>query len=436
MSDPRPVAKLDYRAVWRWHFYAGLFCIPLVIWLSITGSIYLFKPQIDAWADRDVDHLPVNGPRATAAAQAAAAVAAVPGSVLQAYELPTAPDSAVRVLVVEGGTAYRVYVHPQTVQVLKVVLEEARPTRQVFRLHGELMAGNTGSYVVEWAASWAIVMILTGLYLWWPRDGRGFAGVLVPRGSVGGRQFWRDLHAVVGFWVSAFALFMLISGLPWTQFWGGNLKALRQIGETAVVKQDWTTGHGEHAAHHRHQAMSDDDYAVLDRVLPSVAALNLEAPVLIAPPERMGAPWTAKSDTQNRPHRVNVTLDAQSGQVVSRKDFRDRKLLDRVIGTGVAAHEGQLFGWPNQLLGLLTALGLLTLCVSAVAMWWRRRPAGTLGAPPVAATRTPGALRLGAVVLGLLLPLMGLSLLLVLLLERTLLRRLPAVRDFLGLQAA
>lgn len=34
---------LNYRTVWRWHFYAGLFCIPFVIWLSITGSIYLFK---------------------------------------------------------------------------------------------------------------------------------------------------------------------------------------------------------------------------------------------------------------------------------------------------------------------------------------------------------------------------------------------------------
>lgn len=41
-----------YRAVWRWHFYAGLFCIPLVITLAISGAIYLFKPQFERWADR------------------------------------------------------------------------------------------------------------------------------------------------------------------------------------------------------------------------------------------------------------------------------------------------------------------------------------------------------------------------------------------------
>ncbi len=45
-------SKRLYRAIWRWHFYAGIFCIPLVIWLSCTGSIYLFRPQIERWIDR------------------------------------------------------------------------------------------------------------------------------------------------------------------------------------------------------------------------------------------------------------------------------------------------------------------------------------------------------------------------------------------------
>ena len=38
-----------YRTVWRWHFYAGLFVVPFILLLSLTGAIYLFKPQIDRW---------------------------------------------------------------------------------------------------------------------------------------------------------------------------------------------------------------------------------------------------------------------------------------------------------------------------------------------------------------------------------------------------
>ncbi len=46
----------------------------------------------------------------------------------------------------------------------------------VAHLHGQLLAGRWGSYLVELAASWAIVLILTGLYLWWPRQAERFAG--------------------------------------------------------------------------------------------------------------------------------------------------------------------------------------------------------------------------------------------------------------------
>jgi uncharacterized iron-regulated membrane protein len=57
-----------------------------------------------------------------------------------------------------------------------------------------------------------------------------------------------------------------------------------------------------------------------------------------------------------------------------------------------------------------------------------------LGAPPaVARPRFSALLAVAIAVLSLLLPLFGLSLLLVLAIDLTLLRRLPAARRFLGL---
>src|SRR3546814_14191025 len=81
------------------------------------------------------------------------------------------------------------------------------------------------------------------------------------------------------------------------------------------------------------------DGAALDRLVPVVAALQLPPPVLVAPPSAASAQWTARSDTQNRPQRVSLTLDGASGQIVKRIDFNQRPMLDRIIGTGVAAHE-------------------------------------------------------------------------------------------------
>jgi len=450
----RPDAKrgLDYRTVWRWHFYAGLFCIPFVLWLAATGSIYLFKPQIERWLDRPYDHLAIDGPRAQPSAQAAAALAAVPGAALNAYELPPSTDAAARVLVGEGERLVRVYVHPQTLAILKVVDEDTRPMRFIFRLHGELMLGDRGSMIVELAASWTIVMLLTGLFLWWPR-GRGVAGIVYPRLRGGARVFWRDLHAVTGLWISVFALFLLISGLPWAASWGGLLKEVRSLGSTTVVQQDWSSGRaselterraanaaagGEHAAHRMHvDASAVRDYAALDRLVPLVDAQGLAAPVLIAPPSRAAATWTARSDAQNRPLRANLELDGANGTILARSDFAQRPLLDRIVGIGVAAHEGQLFGWPNQALGAFTALGLILVSSSAIVLWWRRRLRGVLGAPRAHASQSMSALLLGGIaLLALLLPLFGLSLLAMLMLERFALRRSARISHFLGLRAA
>ena len=123
------------------------------------------------------------------------------------------------------------------------------------------------------------------------------------------------------------------------------------------------------------------DLAALDRIVATVRPLGLDPPVVIEPPAAGSDDWAAKSMTPNRPRRVDLVVDGKTGAIKGRKDFADRHLIDRIVGTGVAAHEGRLFGWPNQLLGLITAIGLILLCVSAGVLWWRRREPGVLGGP-------------------------------------------------------
>lgn len=176
------------------------------------------------------------------------------------------------------------------------------------------------------------------------------------------------------------------------------------------------------------------DYSPIDRLLPVVAAQQLAPPVLIAPPSQHATRWTARSDADNRPSRSTIELDAASGTILKRSSFAQKPLLDRIIGYGIAMHEGALFPPLNQILGVFTALGLMTLCTSAVVMWWRRRPAGVLGAPPaLAEARYPNVLVAVLICLGIFLPLLGISMLLVWLVERLCLRRVERARVFLGL---
>lgn len=427
-----------YNAVWRWHFYAGLFCMPFVLWLSVTGTIFLWKPQIETMLDRPYDGLAATGARASADAQMAAALAAVPGGTLHKYQLPQGPHEATRVIVAGPQGDVRVYVNPYDLRVLRTIREDARPMNLVQRLHGTLLAGDRGSNLVEIAACWTITMLLTGLYLWWPRGHRGLGGVLYPRLRGGERRFWRDLHAVAGIWVAVFALFLVSTGLPWAKFWGSYFQDVRQVTGTVDGPVDWTIGGkpmlGDHAEHRAMAKHGPAPGAALDRVVAAAYAFGVAAPVMIAPPMTPGQPWTVTSDAANRPLRTSITLDA-NGALVSRRDFAQRHWIDRVTGYGIAAHEGALFGIANQILGTLTALLLATLSVSGFVMWWRRRPHGALGAPPRRDRPRAGWVLVAALgLLALWMPLFGVTLLAVLAADRWLLPRLPRMNEWLGMR--
>lgn len=118
-----------------------------------------------------------------------------------------------------------------------------------------------------------------------------------------------------------------------------------------------------------------------------------------------------------------------------REDFSQEQWIDRRVETGVAAHEGQLFGGANQLLGLSTAICLIALSVSAFVLWWRRRPEKVLGAPAYLTPERALAFSfvLVLIVFCLHLPFLGASILVVRFLELLVLRRIPATRKWLGL---
>jgi uncharacterized iron-regulated membrane protein len=443
-------AKQLYSVLWRWHFYAGIFAIPFIIILAITGAIYLFKPQIDAFNNAPYRHLSLSGDLATADNQVAAALAAVPGATLSAYELPPERTDAVNILVNKNDAELRVYVHPQTLQVLAITNDRNQLLRYAHDIHGELLLGRFGSILVELAACWAIVLVLTGVYLWWPRSAKGLAGILYPRLSFKGRLFWRDLHSVTGIWISFFVLFLLISGLPWAFVWGKAFNEVRELTGTTASKQDWViAGHHHETANQPISSSINTSGAAklpLEAIVKKAEQLQFVHPVLIRPPTGRSGPsaqpwikqsatnWSVSSSAQNRISNTDVELDPYTGALLSKSDFSQKHMIDRIVGVGIAAHEGQLFGWLNQLLGLLTAIGLVLISVTGFVMWRKRAPTDQLGAPPKIPDATLG---FGFVIIigiaALLLPMLGISLIALALFEFLVLSRFPMIKIWLGI---
>lgn len=274
-AAPVPSDSALYRRVWRWHFYAGLICLPFLALMALTGALYLYHEPIESLVYARLRFVePAPGPQ--------------------------------------------------------LRLRDDRKLAEVIKqIHSLTMAGTVANHWIEIVAGWAIVLVVSGVFLWWPRGRPG--GVWSVRGRPAQRTRWRDLHAVTGVFAAAAILFLAVTGMPWSAFW-----------EAAV------------------RAADDADYGVAGRL----------------------TEW------------------------------------------GVNLHTGVQFGWPNRLVMLAGCLSIIVLALSAVVMWWKRRPRGKLAAPP---RRAGDRAALGAIavalLLGLLYPLLGASMFVALLVDALVPRR-------------
>ncbi|TSB47686.1 PepSY-associated TM helix domain-containing protein [Alkalicoccobacillus porphyridii] len=428
-----------YQAVWRWHFYAGVIFAPFLFILAFSGSVYLFKPQIEAFLYQDyfvADQVAEN--RISYSAQRDQVKEAYPDASISSFVLQEDAEATTEFLISENGQAASVFVNPYTGD-LQGKLDDDQRLMTIFKkIHSELLiAGTIGNRIVELAACWAIVLLVTGLYIWWPRSQASIWGTFLPRLRKKGRLFWRDMHAVPAFWLSLFILILIATGLPWSGVLGPQIQKLstapdytytwQERPESVTLSKDGADG----------IPWANENLVMPESTFESeYLPISIEDVTHIAEMEDMAYPYTLTlpdgptgvytiSHETNRLDLSTKHIDQYSGTVLIGRSFQDFDLMPKLVSAGIALHEGRLFGWPNQLLGLITCLGLMGIVVSSLVMWKKRRSSGTFGAPPRSkdkkVTRVVFFIMLG---FGILLPLVGISIIVIYLLDRFILSKL------------
>lgn len=211
-----------YRAVWRWHFYAGLLVLPFMVTLAITGALYLFQNELDGIIHADLKRVQVQETsKVSPSAMVETSLAAVPGTAIK-FTDPASPNSSAEITVntADNGKV-AVYVNPYSGTVLGSLPDRGTVMWTVRYLHSLKYFGSYARMAIEIAAGWAILLVGTGIYLWWPRKQSG--GVVSVRGTPSKRVFWRDTHAVTGIVVGFFIVFLAVTGMPWSGVWGGKV---------------------------------------------------------------------------------------------------------------------------------------------------------------------------------------------------------------------
>ncbi|RKE38347.1 putative iron-regulated membrane protein [Paraburkholderia sp. BL23I1N1] len=488
-----------YRTLWRWHFYAGLFVMPFLVVLAITGTLYCFQPQIEPllYPHRLIVE-PQATPRLTEDALLAKARAAMPADA-RAVTAPiaNAPDRSTEfVFRLANGEKQSVYLNPYSGEVLGTLSVE-RHFMQVDRmLHRKLLLGKPGELLMELAACWTLVMIGTGIALWWPREKTTARAALVPRFSLQGRALWKNLHAVMGIWLALGALVFVLSGLPWTGSWGKQFKALASAANldappgswgglplrstppgmnasehagTAEASAETQSAHETHTAHastHEHDehsahaanmdsmpgmVMDDlplpltpwavgntpvpqsvDTHAAqalpLGRIVALLASLGVPSGYDIVLPASATGVYTVSYFPADPKDERTLYIDQYSGAVLKDIRYGDYGAVSKAVSYGTSLHMGRYFGVANQILCAAISLGLAGMAVTGCVMWWKRwwkrRPQRSLGAPSRERAAPPmRGWKTGLVLLGIVFPLMGATLLVVWLADRAIFGR-------------
>lgn len=410
-------ASLVHRALWRWHFFAGLVILPFLAWLAITGGLYLFKPEIERAVY--ADWIAASPGVSLAPSRLIAEAERQTGG--RVVDLTSAPQGdSWRMTIDQSGERRTAFADPATGRVLGTTAEGG-VMETIKTLHSLSITGPVGNAMIEIVAGWAIVLVLTGFVLWWPRR----ATAAFRRG--GARGNWRRIHARTGATVGVVLLFLAASGLFWSVVWGSTMQTVIANTESGRPRPPGVAPGGHHAPD---RPAGKDDPALpwsmqraavppaghasmidADAALAIAQARGLRAPYTLRPPSEPGRPWLISAAVTNSRDAHVVYVDPQTGAVLLDARSKDFGVGARIFEWGLYTHMGQQYGEPNRLVMLAGVIGTLLLCITAPILWWKRRGSRRLAPAPVAdpaATRRVAAVML---IVGLALPLTGLTML-------------------------
>lgn len=433
-TDLTPAAQRR-SALWRIHFWAALLASPLALVAALTGLLYVFTPQIEHHLYAHLDQVTPQGQMQPLDEALKAARTAVPDDwILRSFSPAPEPSASHQFAFVppmlhkptlskqaesehgqhQAGSADQkpeflrpifgfpkntvvVYINPYSLEVLGQLPTQERFTNWSRKLHSNWLQNNGWRCLIEFAASWMLVLLLTGLALIWPFKG------LLPNTQAKGRPAWKQWHLFLGVTLALLSVVITITGLTWSQNAGQQVRLLRDA--TGQASPQVPASIHSDASLGLPPLRWQQAWEAIQKVTPPIR-------MQILPPKTPHDAWRAAHMERTPPtDRFDLLLDAYTGEPLFYSGWGDQSLFGQATAVGIPFHRGEL-GWWNQALLLLFGLGVVFSLVSGWVMYIKRRRRGLSGLPelqPGAWASLPGWFWLMAASLLWLMPLLAIS---------------------------
>ncbi|MEM1260540.1 MAG: PepSY-associated TM helix domain-containing protein [Bacteroidota bacterium] len=262
---------------------------------------------------------------------------------------------------------YTVYIHPFSGQVLKVENTKWEFFNLVVQVHTNLLIGPIGQTIVSFSVLVFVIMLLTGIILWWPHNKKSFRTRTWFRWKPNAKWARKnyDLHNILGFYMLFFALIISITGLSWSFGWVRESIVWVGNGGTdektvwPLAKSNSIDGKSEQGIN-RAQAKLVNTYPNADEILIFMPRDSVASLIGIV---------RLKEDVIHSWHY----FDQYSGKSLDTLLLDDMPSGERLNMLGYPIHIGSILSLPGKILAFFVSLISASLPVTGFLIWWRRR---------------------------------------------------------------
>lgn len=363
------------KIIGRIHLWLGLASGPVVLFLGLTGCILAFQREIESVTKPYQYVLPQAADQLPPSRMQQIAMRALPGKEAHSvtYGLP-GKAAIVTFYHDKPEYYYLVYINPYSGKVLKV----KNMTRDFFRVvvdgHFYLwLPPAVGKPIVASATLIFVLMMISGMVLWWPRN----RAARRQRFSIKWNARWRrrnyDLHNVLGFYMSWVAIFIAISGLVWGFQWVSDaVYRVASGGEAPKVYYEALSHpvaslsvEGEPAVDQLWRSMTND-YAgaqTLEVHFPQSDTASIE----IAVNPDASTYWKTDYRFFDQYTLKEIPVTHSYGRL------SNASVADKVARMNYDIHVGAVLGLPGKILAFFASLLAASLPVTGFIIWRGRK---------------------------------------------------------------
>jgi uncharacterized iron-regulated membrane protein len=362
------------RAVFWLHLLVGVTAGAVILFMSLTGVLLAFEPQLTEWLERDrrVVTPPVDARRLTVDAVLARAREARPA--LPPITVTRRSDPAAAAVVSFGREGGALFVDPYRGTVLGGLSRTHEVLHVVVEWHRWLGSRDFGRPVTGAANLGFAGLVVLGVYLWWPRRWTREAvrqrTVLGTRLRGHARDF--NWHHAIGIWCAPVLLVLTLTGAVMSYQWANDLLY------TLTGNEPPPPPPAREAAR-RPRTAADNPGGTAAALEPLWARAEAQVPGWIAItlrlPPSAGAPVVFVIQEPGGAHpapRSQLALDPRSGEVVRWEPYAGQNLGRRLRAWVRPLHTGEAGGPIGQLIALAAAGGGAVLAWTGLALAWRR----------------------------------------------------------------